>query len=58
MAETSDLLPPLSTVCERLTHNRREHRRLRTLRRLILEAADEREMPRRPPPDQREQSQQ
>jgi hypothetical protein len=38
--EPEPLLPPLRAIHERLTRNRREHRLLRTLHRLVIEAGE------------------
>ncbi len=41
MNDNASLLPPVRVINERLTHNQRERRRLRTLLRLAIEVSHE-----------------
>jgi hypothetical protein len=42
MRDKDPLIPPISAICDRLTDNQRERRRLRTLLKLAVDEQDER----------------
>jgi hypothetical protein len=52
MPSETSLLPDMRDVCDQLTRNRREYQRLRILRRLIIEADDDRKQSRNSPRQQ------